>query len=78
MHFLSFVLLIPIKNRYTISILSEFMIFSSAIAYRICGISYTFHDDEGMGVCNLAMFISIFVLFLVSSIAILSKRFSED
>lgn len=78
MHLLSFILMIPIKNRYTISILSAFMIFSSAIAYRICGISYTFHDGEGLGVSNLAMFISIFVLFFVSSIVILSKRFSEE
>lgn len=76
MHFLSFVLMIPIKNSNSILILSAFMIFSSAIAYRIDGISYPFHDGEGLGVCNLAMIISIFVLFLFS-IAFLFKRFLD-
>jgi|GEM_PF-1300414 len=80
MHFLSFVLMIPIKNSNPILILSAFMIFSSAIAYRIDGIScYTFRDDEdGNYLCNFAMLISIFVLFLVASVIILFKRFSED
>jgi len=78
MHFLSFVLLAPIKKSKPILILSAFMIFSSAIAYRICGISYTFHDGEGLGVSNFAMFTSIFVLFLVASVIILFKRFSEE
>lgn len=80
MHFLSFVLMIPIKNSNSILILSAFMIFSSAIAYRIDGIScYTFRDDEdGNYLCNFAMFISIFVLFLIASVIILFKRFLED
>lgn len=79
MQFLSFVLMIPIKNRHSFLILSAFMIFSSAIAYRIGGISSCgSHDDEGYCAYISAMFISISVLFLVALVIILSKRFSED
>ncbi len=52
-----------------------FMIYSSAIAYRLNTICYNYHDSEGIGVGNVALIISLFVLSLLGSVAILAKRY---
>lgn len=59
------------------TVLSGYMIYCSAIAYRLNTVGYFFHDGEGLGVGNLEMLISIFVLFCVSSLVICFKHYKE-
>lgn len=65
------------KKRFRFTVLSGFMIYCSAIAYRLNTIGYFFHDGEGLGVGNLEMFVSVVVLFCVTSIIICIKTFEE-
>lgn len=75
-----FCLLIVIKKRIFFSVFSGYLIFCCAIILRLNTICFLFRDPKGIMVSlrNIEMGLSIFSLFLIASVIILFKRFSED
>lgn len=75
-----FCLLIVIKKRIFFSVVSGYLIFCCAIILRLNTICFLFRDPKGIMVSlrNIEMGLSIFTLFLIASVIILFKRFSED
>lgn len=78
LHGLLLFLMYFLEKRMHFLLSACYMVYGSAIAYRLNTIGYFFHDVEGLLVGNFEMLISVFVLFSISSALILFKRFPEE